>query len=86
MAEQTVELIYRVGDRVKVLTRSYSNIGEVRAAFTTRSGKLRFAVQLDGRAEVLGLYAPFNLAPLDRDLSHSLVYPRSPTTGNGDEP
>lgn len=54
-------MIFSVGDRVEKWTGDYQLPGEVRAAFTTRAGKIRYVVEHD--CGILHIYSGANLRP-----------------------
>jgi hypothetical protein len=83
MTDQAETPAFAIGDAVEKYTGDYQLPGEVRAVFTTRAGKIRYVVE--HHPGFLHIYSGSNLRAL-HNMSHGLVYPRSPTTGNGDEP
>jgi len=61
-AESLMQFPYAVGDRVVKTSGDYSLSGEVRAAFTTKAGKVRFVVDHGPVAPgLLHIYGPTNL-------------------------
>jgi hypothetical protein len=57
--------LFRVGDAVEKFTGDYHLVGEVRAVFVTRAGKVRYVVEhMPG---FLHIYAANNLRALDED-------------------
>lgn len=56
---------FQVGDRVEKWTGDYQAVGEVRAVFTTRAGKVRYVVE--HTPGFLHIYGPANLRPADNN-------------------
>jgi hypothetical protein len=55
--------VYKIGDLVEKYTGDYQLIGEIRAIFTTRAGKVRYVVEHE--PGFLHIYSGANIRLLD---------------------